>query len=112
MKKSPSYLQSTSADEDIVPIGEDASPWKIRSMTFTKLDSETEPALLSDFLMELGACSVAITDHDKDTALEAPLFMEPSDQDTADIFAAIVCGDAAVGKNIWMRCDVVSICVD
>ena len=109
VKQSPSYLRSTSADEEIVPINEDAAAWEIRAMTFTKLDSKTEPALLSDFLMELGACSVSITDHDKDTDLEDPLFLEPSEEDTADIFAAVVCGDAAVGKNIWMRCDVVSI---
>ena len=103
---------SLAADEEAVSMDEDVSAWKLRAMTFTNLDATLQPALVSDFLMELGACSVAITDHDKDTELEDPLFMEPCDSDTADIFAAVVCGDAAVGKNIWMRCDVVSLHVD
>jgi len=89
----------------------------LRSMTFKKLDRSTEPQLLSDFLMELGACSVSITDHDRDTDLESPIFHEPSDrlydgEEEADIdnmFAAIICGDFAVGKNVWLRCDVTAL---
>jgi|EP00979_Chaetoceros_neogracilis_P016258 ribosomal protein L11 methyltransferase len=52
--------------------------------------------------MEIGACSVAITDHDANTENEIPLYMEPVDSE----LAAIICGDAAVGKNVWLRCDV------
>lgn len=78
---------------------------KLRSLKFTQLTKATNPGLLSDYLMELGASSVSITDHDKDTDAENPIFAEPSEEN-ADIFAAVICGDAAVGKNLWMRCDV------
>ena len=76
---------------------------KLRSLKFIQLTRQTEPALLADYLMEIGASSVSITDHDAETEKEDPIFLEP---DNSDIFAAIVCGDAAVGKNIWLRCDV------
>jgi len=79
---------------------------KLRSLKFVQLTKATNPGLLSDYLMELGA---SITDHDKDTPSENPIFAEPNSgaqNDDADIFAAIICGDAAVGKNMWMRCDV------
>ena len=77
---------------------------KLRSLKFVQLTKKTNPGLLSDYLIELGASSVSITDHDKDSPEEQPIFKEPSDDD--NIFAAIVCGDLAVGKNVWMRCDV------
>lgn len=76
---------------------------QLRSLKFIQLTNKTEPALLADYLMELGASSVSITDHDLDTENEQPIFGEP---DKVDSFAAIVCGDAAVGKNLWLRCDV------
>ncbi len=82
-----------------------SSSAKLRSLKFTQLTKATNPGLLSDYLMELGASSVSITDHDRDTPSENPIFAEPSEEN-ADIFAAIICGDAAVGKNLWMRCDV------
>jgi len=88
--------------------GSDNDACKLRSMKFEKLDRSTEPQLLSDFLMELGACSVSITDHDRDTDIESPIFSEPleDEESNVDIFAAVICGDAAVGKNVWLRCDV------
>ena len=52
--------------------------------------------------MELGAASVSVTDHDKGTDLESPIFAEPmayAPNTDNDEFAAIICGDAAVGKN-------------
>ena len=76
---------------------------KLRSLKFVELTKETSPGLLSDYLMELGASSVSLTDHDLDTESEQPIFAEPEND---EMFAAVICGDAAVGKNIWMRCDV------
>ena len=79
-----------------------ATPSKMRSLKFVQLSYQTEPGLLADYLMELGAASVSVTDHDKGTDLESPIFAEPmaytSNTDN-DEFAAIICGDAAVGKN-------------
>ena len=55
-------------------------------------------------------------DHDRDTDREAPIFREPGedyeDWSTAETAsssnqkAALICGDAAVGTNVWNRCDV------
>lgn len=84
---------SASGEEDVAAL---------RSVTFAALDSSAEPQLLADFLMEVGACSTAITDHDRDTPDEIPIFREPDlDEDWA-----VICGDAAVGTNVWKRCDV------
>ena len=91
---------STKLNSQTEPI---QSASKLRSLKFIQLTKQTEPGLLADYLMEIGASSVSITDHDKDTDAERPIFAEPDD---ADCFAAIICGDAAVGKNVWMRCDV------
>jgi ribosomal protein L11 methyltransferase len=77
---------------------------KLRALKFVQLTKNTNPGLLSDYLMEIGASSVSITDHDKDTPSENPIFAEPDE--SQEMFAAIICGDAAVGKNLWMRCDV------
>jgi len=88
-------LLSASTDADF-------SASRLRSLKFIQLTKQTEPALLADYLMEIGASSVSITDHDANTENESPMFREPLDCD----LAAIICGDAAVGKNIWLRCDV------
>ena len=67
---------------------------------------------LSEFLMEIGACSVSITDSDADTIDENPLFDEPdlasSLLDGDELFEewAMVLPDLAVGRNLWKRCDV------
>ncbi len=67
---------------------------------------------LSEFLMEIGACSVCITDSDADTIDENPLFDEPdlasSLLDGDELFEewAMVLPDLAVGRNLWKRCDV------
>jgi len=100
MRNRPLY-QSVEAEEVSL-----SSASQLRSLKFVQLTSKTEPALLGDYLMEIGAYSVSITDHDADTENEKPIFAEPDRNDDADIFAAVICGDAAVGKNVWMRCDV------
>ena len=73
----------------------------LRSMTFSNLRKDQEPQLLCDLLMEIGACSTAITDADKDTDREEAIFVEPNPN-----VAAIVWEDAAVGRNVWNRCHV------
>lgn len=81
----------------------------LRSMTFCNLEKSQEPQLLCDFLMEIGACSTSITDSDKGTDREVPIFSEPGDdpwEDMAADNAAVVCGDHAVGRNVWNKCDV------
>lgn len=76
----------------------------LRSMKFCNLDKSQQPQLLCDFLMEIGAYSTSITDSDHGTEQEVPIFLEP-DEDLWET-AAIVCGDHAVGKNVWNKCDV------
>ena len=91
---------------------EPVDPWALRTVTFSCLDSSPNspnPELLVDFLMETGsACSTAITDHDRDTDLEVPVFREPGEgqEEEWPVAPALVCGDAAVGTNVWHRCDV------
>jgi len=76
----------------------------LRSMTFCNLDKTKQPQLLCDFLMEIGACSTSIVDADRDTPLEQAIYREPNDKILSD--AAVICGDAAVGRNVWNRCNV------
>ena len=77
----------------------------LRSMTFCNLDKSKQPQLLCDFLMEIGATSTSIVDADRDTLLEQAIYREPEDETRVDN-AAVVCGDAAVGRNVWNRCNV------
>jgi ribosomal protein L11 methyltransferase len=86
-----------------IPIEEFKSASKLVSLKFIQLTKRTEPGLLADYLMEIGASSVSITDHDANTEEEVPIFAEPEDSQT---LAAVVSGDAGVGKNIWLRSDV------
>ena len=107
VERTTTFRKSSSAADSIESESAPASSAsKLQSLKFIKLTKQTEPALLADYLMEIGASSVAITDHDADTENENPIFAEPLPGDDADIFAAVVCGDAAVGKNVWLRCDV------
>eukprot|EP00957_Ditylum_brightwellii_P083794 6368976-Ditylum_brightwellii.AAC.1 len=73
---------------------EEPSASTLRSVTFKSLTSSTPPEILSEFLLELGACSVSITDHDRDTPNETPIFREPGNN--KEDWATIICGDAAV----------------
>lgn len=63
---------SDTIDQDDEPIAA-----TLRSVTFCNVPKDEEPELLCDFLMEVGACSTAITDADRGTDLEQPLFGEP-----------------------------------
>jgi ribosomal protein L11 methyltransferase len=98
------FIHISFAQNDNLETEATSSTAALRALKFVQLTKKMDPALLSDYLMEIGACSVSITDHDKDTDNEDPIFAEPDESN--DIFAAIICGDAAVGKNLWMRCDV------
>lgn len=109
----------------------DADSWALREIKFLQLPAVSSNALdhnnfdpseditmdvrgLSEFLMEIGACSVSITDSDKDTPEEDPVFDEPGEtsctNDVDDVLIeniyAMVLEDRAVGRNIWKRCDV------
>jgi ribosomal protein L11 methyltransferase len=80
-------------------------------MTFCHLDKTKQPQLLCDFLMEIGACSTCIVDADRGTFLEQAIYREPApDAETTWIGveqnAAIIREDAAVGQNVWNRCNV------
>jgi len=79
-------------------------PATLRSMRFSNLDKSQQPQLLCDFLMEIGACSTSITDSAQGTEKEVPIFLEP-DENLWNT-AAVICGDHAVGKNLWEKCDV------
>lgn len=105
--------------------------WVLREVKFLELPAASNNAVdedtydptkdttmdvrgLSEFLMEIGACSVSITDSDKDTPEEDPVFDEPGEtsctNDVDDVLMpenyAMVLEDRAVGRNIWKRCDV------
>jgi len=70
-------------------IDKNSSPAVLRSMTFKSLDTKAvEVELMSEFLMEIGAASTSITDHDRGTELERPVFREPG-----------------VTSCLWGRCD-------
>lgn len=90
----------------------DTTASTLRSMTFCNLNSTQQPQLLCDFLMEIGAYSTSIIDADRDTPREQAIYREPTMDDnntwskSSDANAAVVCGDAAVGKNVWNRCNV------
>jgi ribosomal protein L11 methyltransferase len=75
-------------------------------MTFCQLGKDKQPQLLCDFLMEIGACSTFIVDADRGTALEQAIYREPSEENWLLENAAVVCGGAAVGLNVWNRCNV------
>eukprot|EP00569_Conticribra_weissflogii_P020862 CAMPEP_0171428104 /NCGR_PEP_ID=MMETSP0881-20121228/5033_1 /TAXON_ID=67004 /ORGANISM="Thalassiosira weissflogii, Strain CCMP1336" /LENGTH=539 /DNA_ID=CAMNT_0011947855 /DNA_START=59 /DNA_END=1678 /DNA_ORIENTATION=- len=133
------FLQSTeksSIDTDNPDYDDEdeSAPWVLRQITFLGLsapdtddngqviEKEDGAALdvqnLSDFLMDIGACSVSITDADAETEEEDPLFDEPSlttcvnDLDDDEMSEkelnewAVVINDVAAGRNIWKRCDV------
>jgi hypothetical protein len=99
-------------------------PWVLRQITFLDLTAsnsdetddgekaELDARNFSEFLMEIGACSVSITDADANTSDEDPLFHEPSlttcpndyIEDTNEF--AMVLHDVAAGRNVWKKCHV------
>lgn len=82
-------------DNDIEDDDDDASA--LRSITFSGIQEDQEPQLLCNFLMELGACSTAITDADKGTCNEQAIFDE---FDTGSMTRT------AVTTHVWNNCDV------
>lgn len=89
----PSILRSTASDD--VDTEYDASA--LRSITFSGIQQHQEPQLLCNFLMELGACSTAITDRDKGTDNEQAIF---------DEFDTATMTRTAVTTQVWNNCDV------
>ena len=74
-----------------------ASAAALQSVTFSNLRSDQEPQLLCNFLMEIGACSTAITDADKGTDQERALFHE---------FDEASMTRTAVTVHVWDHCNV------
>ena len=101
-----------------------SSPATLRSVKFCNLSKSQQPQVLCDLLMEIGACSTSITDADVGTDQEEAIFVQGTTIITTTTTplkdwmlhdgvssqavnaAAVVCGDAAVGRNIWKRCHV------
>lgn len=63
----------------------DEAAAQLRSITFRNIDKQNEPDVLCDFLLELGACSVSMTDADRDTDSEEPMFGEPTYNEDAKL---------------------------
>ncbi|KAL7521663.1 hypothetical protein ACHAWX_006337 [Stephanocyclus meneghinianus] len=128
-----STISKESSDVDLTTNDDsnEDEPWILRQITFLDLTapdssstddsaafnsdahkSEFDARNLSEFLMEIGACSVSITDADRGTSDEDPLFHEPSltccpndyVQDAGKY--AVVLNDSAVGRNVWKKCHV------
>ena len=71
--------------------------------------SSMDARALSEFLMEIGASSVSVTDADTGTLAEDPIFgsaREMLDDDELRSTYAMILPDSAVGRNLWRRCDV------
>ena len=67
-----------------------SDPWKLIEIKFKNQNLDTAD-LLSDYLLELGACSTTIVDHDRDTDNEAPILLAES---------------WGVRKKLWRNSDV------
>uniref|UniRef100_A0A6V1NRU4 ETFB lysine methyltransferase n=1 Tax=Heterosigma akashiwo TaxID=2829 RepID=A0A6V1NRU4_HETAK len=81
--------------------------------------NDLDPSLLSDFLMEIGACSVSIEDSNRGTAAETPVYREPPTGgvvfDGADTLAGTPTGAlqataaaAAAPRPLWAASRVVA----
>ncbi|CAB9499534.1 protein L11 methyltransferase [Seminavis robusta] len=93
---SPPSVQHQKDDDD----DEDTAAHLLRSVTICNIPRDQEPELLCDFLMEIGACSTAITDSDRGTDREQPLFGEPlSNRDPWQ-------DSLQWAAPIWNRCNV------
>ena len=108
-RRSPFALKmSTETDDVVAPVIDEGDDSKedyndnndasaLRSITFSGIQEDQEPQLLCNFLMELGACSTAITDADKGTCNEQAIFDE---FDTGSMTRT------AVTTHVWNNCDV------
>ena len=67
-----------------------SDPWRLVEIKFTNQNVETSD-LLADFLLELGACSTSIVDHDKGTEEEDPIFIAEK---------------LGISKMLWRNADV------
>jgi ribosomal protein L11 methyltransferase len=77
----------------------------LRAVTFSNLPKDQEPGLLCDYLLEIGAVSVSITDADRGTDREQAIFGEPADTVAAvdndvDVWAS------TRTDNVWDSCNV------
>jgi len=81
-------------EAEAVEISDAAS---LRSVTFSNILKNQEPQVLSNFLMELGACSTCIVDADRGTTDEQAIF---------DEFDAASMTRTAVTTHNWNNCHV------
>jgi ribosomal protein L11 methylase PrmA len=101
------FLGLTAAPPEIV-LDDDDGAASSSSSSSSSLDARA----LSEFLMEIGASSVSVTDSDTGTSEESPIFGSARDMlDDDDMTVlrskyAMILPDAAVGRNLWTRCDV------
>ena len=79
-------------------VEEESTAATLRSITFCNIPKDQEPDVLADFLLELGACSAAVTDADAGTDLEQPLFGEPGATPWQD--------SLHWAAPVWNRCNV------
>jgi ribosomal protein L11 methylase PrmA len=94
-------LTAASSSSSTVVVGEDKSN--------DDVSSSMDARALSEFLMEIGASSVSVTDTESGTLDEDPIFgsaHEMLDDDEIRSTYAMILSDAAVGRNLWRRCDV------
>lgn len=75
--KKTSPLDTAKSNNDNNDKEEEQSAATLRSIVLCNILKDKEPELLCDFFMEIGACSASITDADRGTDLEQPLFSEP-----------------------------------
>jgi len=92
-------LLAEQSTDEINYDNDETAPSTLRSLTFC-LGKDQEPDLLCDFLMELGACSTSLTDADRGTDQEVPLFGEPSS--TFDPWRDTL----QWAMPVWNRCNV------
>ena len=67
-----------------------SDPWRLVEIKFKNQNVDTSD-LLSDYLLELGACSTSIVDHDRGTDEEEPIF---------------IADKLGVDKKLWRNADV------
>jgi ribosomal protein L11 methyltransferase len=79
------------------------APELLRTVTFVNIPQDQEPDVLCDFLLEVGAVSTVLTDADRGTESEEPLFAEiPVGADLAAFSSSLLQWDSPT----WKRCNV------
>jgi ribosomal protein L11 methyltransferase len=69
----------------------------------------TEPQLLCDFLLEIGACAAWITDADRGTGREEAIFSEPLSNDENNDNNNVIQSLIVWAAPIWNRCNVTAL---